>query len=124
MKQVDLEPSQGTIRVRLDDVKAPETVQNFLTNVSNGHYHNTEFPRVIKAHHPPAGDLSPAAIPCAIAVIDGGVDLPRRRQSRPDRADDFFVKPASVADTVYQLTVQEKSAWTFELEARPFGETW
>ena len=71
-----------------------------------------------------ARHLWPAGIHVAIVIIDGVVDLPRTRQSRPDRADDFFVKPASVADTVYQLTVQEKSAWTFELEARPFGETW
>ena len=33
MRQVDLETSAGTIRVELDDEKAPETVKNFLTNV-------------------------------------------------------------------------------------------
>jgi peptidyl-prolyl cis-trans isomerase B (cyclophilin B) len=35
MRQVDLETSAGTIRVELDDEKAPETVKNFLTNVEN-----------------------------------------------------------------------------------------
>ena len=31
---------------------------------------------------------------------------------------------AGVAETVYQLCVQDPSAWSFEVEARPFGETW
>ena len=43
MRQVDLETSAGTIRVELDDEKAPETVKNFLTNVENGHYDGTVF---------------------------------------------------------------------------------
>ena len=48
MRQVDLETSAGTIRVELDDEKAPETVKNFLTNVENGHYDGTIFHRVIE----------------------------------------------------------------------------
>jgi hypothetical protein len=38
--------------------------------------------------------------------------------------DSFFVKPDDIADTALMLTRQKPSAWTFELEARPFGETW
>jgi NAD(P)-dependent dehydrogenase (short-subunit alcohol dehydrogenase family) len=41
-----------------------------------------------------------------------------------DKLDSFFVKPDDVADTALMLTRQKPSAWTFELEARPFGETW
>jgi peptidyl-prolyl cis-trans isomerase B (cyclophilin B) len=48
MRQVDLETSAGTIRVELDDEKAPETVKNFLTTVEYGHYDGTVFHRVIK----------------------------------------------------------------------------
>jgi len=36
MRQVDLETTAGTIRVELDDAKAPETVKNFINNVENG----------------------------------------------------------------------------------------
>jgi NAD(P)-dependent dehydrogenase (short-subunit alcohol dehydrogenase family) len=71
-----------------------------------------------------ARHLWPFGIHVAIVIIDGIVDLPTTRKSIPDRGDEFFVKPASVAETVYQLSRQERSAWTFELEARPFGETW
>ena len=46
-KTVDLDTSQGTIRLELDDEKAPVTVKNFLTNVENGHYDGTVFHRVI-----------------------------------------------------------------------------
>jgi hypothetical protein len=41
-----------------------------------------------------------------------------------DKPDDFFVKPSGVADLASSLVRQDKSAWTFEAEARPFGETW
>jgi NAD(P)-dependent dehydrogenase (short-subunit alcohol dehydrogenase family) len=71
-----------------------------------------------------ARHLWPSGIHVALVIIDGIVDLPRTRKSMPDRSDDFFVKPASVAETVYHLTTQERSAWSFEVEARPFGERW
>jgi len=38
--------------------------------------------------------------------------------------DDFFVAPDDLADTAYHLTVQARSAWSFEVEARPFKEHW
>jgi peptidyl-prolyl cis-trans isomerase B (cyclophilin B) len=59
MRQVDLETSQGTIRVELDDEKAPETVKNFLTNVENGHYDGTIFHRVIKGFMVQGGGFEP-----------------------------------------------------------------
>lgn len=71
-----------------------------------------------------ARHLWPSGIHVALVIIDGVVDLPRTRKSMPDRGDDFFVKPASVAETVYHLSTQERSAWSFEVEARPFGERW
>jgi len=59
MRQVDLETSAGTIRVELDDEKAPETVKNFLTNVENGHYDGTVFHRVIKGFMIQGGGFEP-----------------------------------------------------------------
>jgi NAD(P)-dependent dehydrogenase (short-subunit alcohol dehydrogenase family) len=71
-----------------------------------------------------AKSLGPSGIHVALVVIDGVVDLPRTRQAMPDKPDDFFVKPEAVAETVWQLTHQDRSAWSFEVEARPFGERW
>ncbi|WP_417530708.1 SDR family NAD(P)-dependent oxidoreductase [Marinobacter lipolyticus] len=71
-----------------------------------------------------ARQLGPEKIHVATVVIDGVVDLPRTRQMLSDKPDDFFVKPAAVADAVWTLCQQDPSGWTFELDIRPFGETW
>jgi NAD(P)-dependent dehydrogenase (short-subunit alcohol dehydrogenase family) len=71
-----------------------------------------------------ARSLWPHGIHVALVVIDGVVDLPRTRQAMADKPDTFFVKPDDVADTVWWLTRQPRSAWSFEVEARPFGESW
>jgi len=59
MKQVDLDTTAGTIRVELDEEKAPETVKNFINNVENGHYDNTVFHRVIKGFMIQGGGFEP-----------------------------------------------------------------
>lgn len=71
-----------------------------------------------------ARHLWPAGIHVAVVILDGVVDLPRTRQTMPNKPDEFFVKPTDVAESVWQLCRQPRSAWSFELEARPFGETW
>ncbi len=47
-KTVELQTSAGTIRIELDDVKAPKCAANFLSYVNAGHYDGTVFHRVIK----------------------------------------------------------------------------
>jgi hypothetical protein len=42
----------------------------------------------------------------------------------PDKPDSFFINPDDVAETAYHLAQQKRSAWSFEVEARPFGENW
>jgi hypothetical protein len=42
----------------------------------------------------------------------------------PDKPDEYFLKPDHIAESVFQLTRQPPSAWTFELDLRPFGEKW
>lgn len=71
-----------------------------------------------------ARQLGPEGIHVALIIVDGVVDLPRTRDRRKDKPDDFFIKPSGVADLASMLVRQDKSAWTFEAEARPFGETW
>lgn len=71
-----------------------------------------------------ARSLWPSGIHVSLVIVDGIVDEPLMRAKLADRPDDFFVKPEDIADTLVQLTRQRKSAWSFEVEARPFGETW
>jgi NAD(P)-dependent dehydrogenase (short-subunit alcohol dehydrogenase family) len=68
--------------------------------------------------------LWPVGIHVALIVVDGVVDLPRTRQRMPDKPDDFFIEPDDVAEIGFRLTQQKPSAWSFEVEARPFRETW
>lgn len=71
-----------------------------------------------------ARQLGPDGVHVALIILDGVVDLPRTREVMKDKSDAFFIKPSGVADLASMLVRQDKSAWTFEAEARPFGETW
>lgn len=71
-----------------------------------------------------ARSLWPAGIHVSLIIVDGVVDLPRTRRRMADKPDSFFVKPSAVAETAFQLVGQDPSAWSFEVEARPFAETW
>ena len=71
-----------------------------------------------------ARSLWPSGIHVCLIIVDGVVDLPRTRAAMADKPDSFFVQPSAVAETAFQLTRQERSAWSFEVEARPFGESW
>ncbi len=71
-----------------------------------------------------ARHLWPSGIHVAVMIVDGVVDLPRTRDMMKDKPDAFFLKPDDLADSVFRVTEQKRSTWSFEVEARPFGETW
>jgi NAD(P)-dependent dehydrogenase (short-subunit alcohol dehydrogenase family) len=71
-----------------------------------------------------ARHLWPAGIHVSLVIIDGMIDLERTRLRLPDKPDEFFLQASDIAETVWQTTRQNRSAWSFEVEARPFGETW
>lgn len=71
-----------------------------------------------------AREAGPKGVHAAYVAIDAVIDLEWTRQRFADRSDDFFCKPADIAEEVYRLAHQPKSAWTFDSVIRPFGETW
>jgi len=71
-----------------------------------------------------ARTLWPKGIHVALIVIDAVVDLPGTRASMPDKPDDFFLKPDDMAATAVWLAKQPRSAWSFEVDVRPYGEKW
>jgi NADP-dependent 3-hydroxy acid dehydrogenase YdfG len=71
-----------------------------------------------------ARTYGPKGIHVALVVIDAVVDEPTMRTRMTDKPDDFFCRPADIANTIFMVAQQQKSAWTFELEVRPFGEKW
>ncbi|MGH7338512.1 MAG: SDR family NAD(P)-dependent oxidoreductase [Myxococcota bacterium] len=78
-----------------------------------------------------ARELGPENIHVAHLVIDAGVDTAwvrdRIRESGRDPAQlppDALMDPASVGETYWMIHQQPRNAWTFELELRPYRETW
>jgi NAD(P)-dependent dehydrogenase (short-subunit alcohol dehydrogenase family) len=71
-----------------------------------------------------ARHLWPSGIHVALIVVDGVVDLPRTRAMMKDRPDEAFIKPDDIAATVLGVVRQPRSTWSFEVEARPFVESW
>ena len=57
--QVDLQTNKGTIRIELDDAKAPLSSRNFLEYVDAGHYNGTVFHRVIPGFMIQGGGFEP-----------------------------------------------------------------
>jgi NADP-dependent 3-hydroxy acid dehydrogenase YdfG len=71
-----------------------------------------------------ARSLGPQGVHVGIVIVDGVVDLAATRARLADKPDEFFLKPAAIAEAVHFLAHQDRSAWTFELDLRPFGERW
>ena len=80
-----------------------------------------------------ARELGPKNIHVAHLVIDSGVDTTfvRERIKAARGADalanlpeDLLMDPASIADAYWALHQQSRDAWTFEMDLRPYGETW
>jgi NAD(P)-dependent dehydrogenase (short-subunit alcohol dehydrogenase family) len=68
--------------------------------------------------------IGPDGVHAAYLEIDAVIDVPWARQRMPDRPDDFFIRPADIAAEALRIVEQPRSAWSFHVEIRPFGETW
>ncbi len=67
-----------------------------------------------------ARELAPQGIHVAHVVIDGGIKSAHR--SQPTEAPDSLLDPDAIAATYLQLIRQPRSAWTWEIELRPWVE--
>ncbi len=72
-----------------------------------------------------ARELGPKGIHVAYVTIDAAIDTPWTRDAfNRDKPDDFFSKPADIADEVFHVSHQPRSTWSFDVEIRPYGEKW
>jgi NAD(P)-dependent dehydrogenase (short-subunit alcohol dehydrogenase family) len=71
-----------------------------------------------------ARELGPRGIHVAYLLIDAVIDTPAMRKRFPDASRGFFVRPSAIADELWHLNRQDRSAWSFLTELRPFGEKW
>jgi NAD(P)-dependent dehydrogenase (short-subunit alcohol dehydrogenase family) len=69
-----------------------------------------------------ARDLQPQGIHVAYVNVDGAIDMPLIRQRFPEIKDEDMLKPAAIADAYWFVAHQDRSAWTHELDVRPFKE--
>lgn len=75
-----------------------------------------------------ARELGPLGIHVAHPIIDGAIDTEFIRTQFPDRYKlkerDGILNPDAIAEAYWQLHCQPRSAWTHEMDLRPWIETW
>lgn len=71
-----------------------------------------------------AREVGPKGVHVAYVVIDAVIDLEWTRRMFAGKPDDFFIKPSAIADEIWHVLQQDRSAWSFNVELRPYGETW
>ena len=72
-----------------------------------------------------SGDYRAPSHSCGLDSIDAAIDTPwTRPHLYPNKPDEFFAKPSAIADTVYHVAHQDRSAWTFNVDVRPYQENW
>src|SRR5262245_49414832 len=75
-----------------------------------------------------ARELGPLGIHVAHVVIDGAIDTEFIRTNFPERAAlkdrDGILSPDAIAEAYWQLHCQPRSAWTHEMDLRPWLERW
>jgi len=67
-------------------------------------------------------DLHPQGIHVAYVNVDGAIDMPVVRQFLPHLTDEDLLRPSAIADAFWYLAHQDRSAWSHELDVRPFKE--
>lgn len=71
-----------------------------------------------------ARSLGPKGVHAAYVAIDAVIDLEWTRKQFQEKPDSFFCKPADIAEICFSVAHQPRSAWTFDVTVRPFGEAW
>jgi NAD(P)-dependent dehydrogenase (short-subunit alcohol dehydrogenase family) len=75
-----------------------------------------------------ARELGPKGIHVAQIIVDGAIDTEFIRENFPQRyalkEQDGIVDPEAIAESYWQLHLQPRSAWTHEMDLRPWIETW
>lgn len=75
-----------------------------------------------------ARELGPKGIHVAHVVVDGMIDGSAARRRFADRAaalpEDGALAPDAIAESYYRLHAQPRSAWSWEIDLRPWAEKW
>ena len=73
-----------------------------------------------------ARELGPQGIHVAHFIIDGAIDTAFIKENFPDmyalKEKDGILKPDAIADAYWFVHIQDRTAWTYELDLRPYME--
>lgn len=69
-----------------------------------------------------AREFQPQGVHVAHVIIDGQIESDRPARSVGERGVDAVLDPNAIAESYYQLHLQAPSAWTLELDLRPYVE--
>jgi peptidyl-prolyl cis-trans isomerase B (cyclophilin B) len=131
-KTVDMVTSAGTLRIELDDAKAPASVANFLAYAAKGHYADTVFHRVIKGFMVQGGGFGvgmtqkPTDAPIANEANNGMKNakytLAMARTSVPHSATaQFFINTKD--NGFLDHTAESAQGWGYAVFGRVIGGT-
>jgi NAD(P)-dependent dehydrogenase (short-subunit alcohol dehydrogenase family) len=68
--------------------------------------------------------LGSKGVHVAYLMVDAVINVPWARKYFADKPDEFFAEPTAIADEIWHICQQSRSAWSFNVELRPFGEKW
>jgi len=74
-----------------------------------------------------ARDFGPKGIHVAYVMVDASINTPwtrNRLERQKNKPDIFFAQPKDIAEEIYHVAHQERSAWSFDIEVRPDIEEW
>ena len=71
-----------------------------------------------------ARELGPQGVHVSFVIVDGQIESERYRHLVEARGEDSLLSPHAIAELYLQLHRQPRSAWTHELDLRPWMETW
>ncbi len=131
-KTVEMVTSAGTMRIELDDVKAPKSVENFLAYAAKGHYADTVFHRVIKGFMVQGGGFvvgmtqkptdAPIANEANNGVKNAKYTLAMARTSVPHSATaQFFINTKD--NGFLDHTAESAQGWGYAVFGRVVGGT-
>ena len=71
-----------------------------------------------------ARELGPKGVHVSYVLIDAVIDLPWTRERFAGKPDEFFIQPRAIAEEIWHVVHQDRSAWSFNVEIRPHCEPW
>jgi peptidyl-prolyl cis-trans isomerase B (cyclophilin B) len=98
-KTVEMQTSAGTLKIELDDVKAPASVANFLAYASKGHYDGTVFHRVIKGFMIQGGGFEPG-------MKQKGTDKPIQNEAKNGLKNEKYTLAMARTNDPHSATAQ------------------